>query len=287
MEIKKVGVVGCGFMGAGIIQVCAQSGYDVLVAEIDEDRLSKGLATVDYFLSRAVQRGAMTQPEKAAVRARIKGTPDLNKFGDRDIIIEAATEKMPVKKEIFSRLNLVSPPHAILSTNTSCLPIAEIASATTRPDKVIGTHFLSPVPSSRLLEIVRSEYTSDETFSICKKFGESLGKEILVAKDTPCFIFNRLLLALQLTAVRMLEEGVATREDIDRSMTLGLGHPIGPLALLDFNGIDVIYFMAEAMYERSKDPHYAPPPLLKQMVDKGWLGRKTGKGFYDYTPAKK
>jgi 3-hydroxybutyryl-CoA dehydrogenase len=282
MEIKKVGVVGCGFMGAGIVQVCAQSGYDVMVAEINEQILSSGMATIEYYLGRGVEKGRVSQQDKDLARSRIKGSITLDDLYDRDLIIEAIPEDMEQKKEVFIRLDNICPGHTILCTNTSCLSIAELAQATSRSDRVIGTHFLSPVPPSKLLEIVRADTTSGETLETVKYFGRSLGKEVLVAKDTPGFIFNYLLLALTGAAVRLLENGVASAEDIDTSMTLGLGHPIGPLALADFNGLDVGYMVSCAMYERSKDPYLAPSALMKEMVKSGRLGRKTGEGFYKY-----
>jgi len=282
MEIKKVGVVGCGLMGSGITQVCAQSGYQVVVSEMNDELLNKGLASINSFLTKSVDKGKISQQDKDSALARIKGTTNTKDFSDCDLMIEAAIENMDLKKRIFAELDEICPKHAILATNSSCLSIIDMAIVTTRPDKVLGTHFLSPVPPSRLLEIVRTMATSDETLETVKKFGESLGKDIIVAKDTPGFIFNRLLIALQMTAVRLLEAGIASKEDIDKSMTLGLNHSIGPLALLDFNGIDVIYMVAQAMYDETKDPQYAPPSLMKKMVTAGWLGRKTGKGFYDY-----
>jgi len=282
MDIKKVGVVGCGFMGAGIVQVCAQSGYEVMVAEISEQILSKGIATIEYYLGRGVEKGRLSQPDKDLTRSRIKGSITLDGLNDRDLVIEAIPEVMEHKKEVFIQLDSVCPRHTILCTNTSCLPVTQLARATKRPDRVIGTHFLSPVPPSKLLEIVRADTTSGETLETVKHFGRSLGKEILVAKDTPGFIFNYLLLALTGAAVRLLENGVASAEDIDKSMTLGLGHPIGPLALADFNGLDVGYMVSCAMYERSKDPCLAPSAIMKEMVKSGHLGRKTGEGFYKY-----
>ena len=286
MRIKKVGVVGCGFMGAGIAQVCAQSGYEVVVAEISEQILSQGLATIEYYLSRGVEKGRISQQDKDMTRSRIKGSITLEELNDRDLAIEAIPEDMGLKKKVFVEVDRICPGHAILCTNTSCLSVTELARATSRPDRVIGTHFLSPVPPSKLLEVVRADTTSEETLATVKEFGRSLGKEILVAKDTPGFIFNYLLLALTGAAVRLLEDGVASAEDIDKSMTLGLGHPIGPLALADFNGLDVGYMVGCAMYERSKDPYLAPSAILKELVESGRLGRKTGEGFYKYNREK-
>lgn len=282
MQIKKVGVVGCGFMGSGITQVCAQSGYQVVVSEINDELLNKGLTTINYYLTRSVQKGKISEQDKDSALARIKGTTNSKDFGDCDLVIEVVPENIDLKKEVFARIDKICPEHTILASNTSCISIFELAKVTNRPEKVLGMHFLSPVPPSKLLEIVRSAATSDETLETGKKFGESLGKDVIVAKDVPPFIFNRLLMALEGTAVKMLEDGIATKEDIDKSMTLGLNHPIGPIALLDFNGIDVAYKVSQAMYEQTKDPQYAPPPLIRKMVENGQLGRKTGKGFYDY-----
>jgi len=286
MRIKKLGVVGCGFMGAGIAQICAQSGYEVVVTEISEQILSQGLATIEYYLSRGVEKGRISQQDKDLTRSRIKGSITLEELNDRDLVIEAIPEDMGLKKKVFVEVDRICPGHAILCTNTSCLSVTELARATSRPDRVIGTHFLSPVPPSKLLEVVRADTTSEETLAAVKEFGRSLGKEILVAKDTPGFIFNYLLLALTGAAVRLLEDGVASAEDIDKSMTLGLGHPIGPLALADFNGLDVGYMVGCAMYERSKDPCLAPSAILEELVASGRLGRKTGEGFYKYNREK-
>ena len=282
MEIRKVGVVGCGFMGSGIVQVCAQSGYEVTVTDMSEQVLSKGMATIEYYLNRGVDKGKMSRQDKDLTRSRIKGSISLKDFDDRDLVIEAIPEDMALKKKVFGELDSICRPDTILCTNTSCLSVTQLAQATSRPDRVIGTHFLSPVPPSKLLEIVKADTTSEETLATVEEFGRSLGKEILVARDTPGFIFNYLLLALTGAAVRLLENRIATAEDIDKSMTLGLGHPIGPLALADFNGLDVGYMVARAMYDRSKDPCLAPSAILKELVDSGRLGRKTGEGFYKY-----
>jgi 3-hydroxybutyryl-CoA dehydrogenase len=286
MEIKKVGVAGRGFMGAGIAQVCAQSGYEVVVVGRSKQSLNKGTATIEYYLSRDVEKGRISQQDKDSTLARIKESLTQDDLSDRDLVIEAVPEDMELKKMIFTELDRICPRHTILCSNTSCLSVTELARVTNRPDRVIGTHFLSPVPPSKLLEIVRADTTSEETFVTVKEFGRSLGKEILVAKDTPGFIFNYLLIALTRAAERLLENGIASAEDIDKSMTLGLGHPIGPLALADFNGLDVGYMVSCAMYERSKDPCLAPATILKELVDSGRLGRKTGEGFYKYKKEK-
>ena len=282
MEGNKVGVVGCGFMGAGIAQVCAQSGYEVMVVEINQQILIKGIATIEYYLGRAMDKGRISQQDKDLTLARIKGSVTLEDLNDCDLVIEAIPEDMEHKKRVFIELDSICPRNTILCSNTSCLSVTELAGVTNRADRVIVTHFLSPVPPSKLLEIVRSDTTAEATVATVKEFGRSLGKEILVTKDTPGFIFNYLLIALTGAAVRLLENGVASAEDIDKSMTLGLGHPIGPLALADFNGLDVGYMVSSAMYERSKDPCLAPSAIMKEMVESGRLGRKTGEGFYKY-----
>lgn len=286
MKIKKVGVVGGGFMGSGIVQVCARSGYEVVLVARREESLNKGVATIEHYLSRDVEKGRISQRDKDLTMSRIKGSLSQEDLADRDLVIEAIPEDMERKKKVFVEVDRICPGHTILCTNTSCLSVTELAQATSRPDRVIGTHFLSPVPASKLLEIVKADTTSQETLKIVKEFGRSLGKEILVAKDTPGFIFNYLLIALTRAAEHLLENGVASAEDIDKSMTLGLGHPIGPLALADFNGLDVGYMVSCAMYERSKDPCLAPSAILKELIESGRLGRKTGEGFYKYKKEK-
>lgn len=282
MEIKQVGVVGCGQMGGGITQVCAQSGYPVIVSEINEELLNKGLTSINSSLTKAVAKERITQQDKDATLARIKGTTDMKDFSNCDLVIEAAIENLDLKKRIFVELDKICPKPAILATNTSCLSIIDIAMATTRPDKVLGLHFFNPPPAMKLLEIVKTVTTNDETLEIGKNFGKSVGKTIIVAKDAPGFIVNRLMVPQILNAIRMLETGVATKEDIDTGLTLGLNHPLGPLGLADFVGLDTLYFIANSIYDEFKDPQFASPILLKKMVTAGWLGRKTGKGFYEY-----
>ncbi|MDP2920273.1 MAG: 3-hydroxybutyryl-CoA dehydrogenase [Dehalococcoidia bacterium] len=280
--MKKVGVVGCGTMGGGIAQVCAQAGYSVTVSEANEELLQKGLGAIKSILARNVERGRMTQPDADAVIGRIKGTMKMSDFADCDIVIEAILENMEIKKKVFGELDKICPPHAILATNTSSLSITDMAMATKRPAQVIGLHFFNPAPLMKLAEVVRTILTSDETIQAGKKFGESLGKTAVVAKDSPGFIVNRLAVPFLLDAVRMLESGYASREDIDAGINMGLNHPMGPLALADLIGLDIIVSIADAMYYELKDSQFACPPLIKKMVTAGWLGRKTKKGFYNY-----
>ena len=282
MQIKKVGVVGVGIMGAGIAQVASQAGYQVIAREINEELLKKGLASINSFLSKSVEKGRLSQQDKDAVMGRIQGTLNLADFKDCDFVIEAVMENLELKRKVFAELDQVCPQHAVLATNASTVSIIDIARATKRPDKVVGTHYFNPVPMMKLVEIVRTIATSDETVKICQEYCRSIGKETVIAKDTPGFIVNRLGTPFMLEAVRMLESGIATRDDIDNAVKLGLNHPIGPLALLDLIGIDSVFYGASTIYDETKDPQYAPPVLMRKMVAAGWLGRKTGKGFYDY-----
>jgi 3-hydroxybutyryl-CoA dehydrogenase len=283
MNIEKVGIIGMtGFMGQGIAQVCAQKGYGVVGYSRSPARLDESLRAIEGRLARTVAKGALSPEAKDAAMARIACTTSMDAFCECQLVIESALEIVELKKQIFAQLEAICPGETIFATNTSSLPIIELASMTHRMDRVLGLHFLSPVPQSKLLEIVRTIATSDETLESGRQFVRSLGKETIIARDFPGFVFNRISVAFLLTAVRVLEAGIATREEIDNSMKLGLDHPIGPLALLDFGGNDVYLNIANAMYDHLKDDTYAPPMLLKQMVAAGWLGRKTGKGFYDY-----
>jgi 3-hydroxybutyryl-CoA dehydrogenase len=282
MEIKKVGVVGCGLMGSGIAQVCAQSGYHVIVSEANEALLQKGLASIDSFLTRSVEKEKISRQDKDAALGRLKGTTQINDFSDCDLVIEAVNENMDLKKRIFAELDKICPQPAILASNTSALSVIEIATATSRMDRVLGLHFFNPAPIMKLLEIVQTIATGEETLNTCEEFGRSLGKTIVRAKDTPGFIVSRLAIPFTLNAIRMFEAGVASREDIDTAIRLGLNHPMGPLTLADFLGIDTLYYVACDMYDKFKEPQYAPPVLLQKMMAAGWYGRKTGKGFYDY-----
>ena len=280
MEIKRVGVVGAGIMGAGIVHVCAQSGYEVVVSEVNDELLQKGMGTVDHFLGRAVQKEKITAAQKDEVMGRIQGTTDIQDFNDCDLIVEAIIENLDVKKGLFKQLGDICPPHALLTSNTSSMTITEMAAASGRMDKVAGLHFFNPVPVMRLVEIVTTIVTSDETVKALKEFSESLGKTVVIAKDTPGFIVNRLLIPYLLHAIRLHESGLASIEDIDTAIELGLNHPMGPFRLLDILGNDTTLFIAENMFNEFKDDTYAAPVLLKRMVTAGILGRKSGKGFY-------
>lgn len=282
MEIRKVGVVGCGIMGSGIAQNCAQSGYQVVASDINEELVAKGLKVIASALKRGVDKGKISQGDMDTILGRIKGTTSMDDFADCDLMIEAVTEDLDLKKSIFARLDRICPAHAILATNTSVLSVTDIAIATKRPDRVLGTHFANPVPVMKILEMVRTIATSDDTAATVKAFGESIGKTVVIAKDAAGFISNRILTPFLLNAVRMLESGFASAEDIDQINKLGLGHPMGPLALLDLIGIDTVCRGASAIYDELKDPQYNPPTLMRKMVALGWHGRKTGRGFYTY-----
>ena len=282
MEIKKVGIVGCGTMGAGITQVCAQSGYQVVVSEINDKLLSKGLGSINSSLTRSVERGRLTQEDKDATFSRIKGTTNIKDFHDCDLVLEVTIENLEVKKKVFAELDSTCPKNTILASNTSVLPVAEMAIVTSRPDKVVGLHFFNPAVVMQLVEIVRPITVSDETLEISKEFAKSVGKTPVVVPDTPGFIVNRLAVPFMLNAIHLLESGVASKEDIDAAVTLGLNHPMGPLTLADLIGNDVVLSMADSIYQDLQDHQYIAPTLLRRMVSAGWLGRKTGKGFYDY-----
>ena len=283
MVIKNVGVVGCGLMGSGIVETCARAGYTVTVREINAAVLQKGLERLETSIKRGVSRGKLSQADLDIALARIKGTTDMADLEASDLVIEAVVENMALKKEIFAKLDQLCAPEVILASNTSSLSITEMASVTGRPDRVLGMHFFNPVPVMPLLEIVRTFQTSEDALTIAQAFGESLGKTMVVAKDMPGFIVNRLVIPYFLDAITLLQNGLATREDIDVAIKLGMNHPMGPLTLLDFVGLDTVLFIADAMYQEFKDPRFAAPPLLRQMVLAGHLGRKSGRGFYDYS----
>lgn len=283
MEIRTVGVVGCGLMGSGIAELVARKGYTVIVREINDEFLAKGLQRIQDSTTYAVKKEKMTAAEREALLARIRGTTRMEDLAPVDLAIEAAIENLELKKSIFEELDRITRPDVILASNTSSLAVTEMASKTRRPDKVLGLHFFNPVPVMPLLEIVRTFLTSEETYQTARRWGEGLGKTIIVAKDTPGFIVNALLVPYLLDAVRMYENGLATKEDIDTGIKLGLNHPMGPLTLLDFVGLDTTLFIADEMFKETKDPRFAAPTLLRRMVTAGYLGRKSGKGFYDYS----
>jgi len=282
MEIKTVGIVGCGLMGSGIVELVAKTGYHVVVREINDEFLTKGLNRVTSSMARAVEKGKLSAAERDAAWARIQGTTDMADLAGVDLAIEAAIENLDLKKSIFKELDQITRPEVILASNTSSLAVTEMASMTKRPAKVLGLHFFNPVPVMPLLEMVRTFLTSEETYQTARKFGEGLGKTVIVSKDAPGFIVNALLVPYLLDAVRLYEAGFATKEDIDTGIKLGLNHPMGPLTLLDFVGLDTTLFIADAMYDELKDPRFAAPALLRRMVTAGYWGRKSGKGFYDY-----
>ena len=280
--IRRVGVVGCGQMGAGIAEVCARSGYAVVVCEVDTVRLDAGLARIAVSMERAVARGKMTDDDRQSARERIVGVADLARLDDCDLVIEAVPEVLALKRDVFARLGDVAPAHAILASNTSCLAVTDLAVASGRPSQVLGMHFMQPAVVRPLLELVTTLLTAPETLTQARAFGESLGKTTVVSRDDPGFIVNRLMLPSLLQAVDLWERGVASRDEIDTAAQLGLGHPLGPLALLDLIGLDTVVLMADAIYAETHDPRFAAPAILRRMVTAGRLGRKTGAGFYEY-----
>ncbi len=282
MAIETVGVIGCGLMGAGITQVCAEAGYRTIVREASGELVSGGISRIDGVLSRNVSKGKMSADEKAAVLGRITGTTEFDDLADCDLVIEAVTENLETKQEVFRILDGIASPEAILASNTSSISITELASATDRPEQVLGLHFFNPVPVMLLIEMVIGLQTSEKTVATARQFGESLGKQVIEVRDTPGFIVNYLLIPYLLDAVRLVESGVATKEDIDAGMVLGCIHPLGPLKLLDFIGLDTTLYIAEVLYDAFRTDRYAAPPLLRQMVSAGMNGRKSGRGFYGY-----
>lgn len=282
MAIKTVGVLGCGLMGSGIAQVAAAAGFSTVVLEVNEGVLKKGLGRVDKFLSDGVAKGKVTAAERDTVLGNLQGTTTYADLKDCDLVIEAIVEDVAVKKQAYAQVEAVVGPHCLIASNTSSLCITELAAGTTRPDKVGGLHFFNPVPLMKLVEVIRALTTSDETYSALFAFAQALGKEPITAPDKGGFIVNRLLVPYLLDAIRCLEEGLGTVEDIDKGMKLGCGHPMGPLTLLDFVGLDTTYYIANIMFDEFRESRFAPPPLLKRMVLAGHHGRKSGKGFYDY-----
>src|SRR5579862_8761857 len=287
MAIKKVGVVGCGLMGSGIAQVCAAAGFETVVREVSPEVVSKGLAGIEKNLARLVEKGTITEAQKSEIRGRLKGTTAIEDLKDCDLVVEAIIEQLPAKRELFSKLDAICAPSAIFASNTSSLTITEISTATKRPERFVGLHFFNPVPVMKLVEVVRTIATDPAVYEEMVAFGGKLGKVAVRANDSTGFIVNRLLVPYLLDAIRALEEGVGSIEDIDNSMKLGCGHPMGPLTLLDFVGLDTTYYIANIMFDEFKERRFAPPPLLKRMVLSGWNGRKAGRGFYDYADPQK
>src|SRR5229473_6358663 len=285
MTIKKVGVLGCGLMGSGIAQVCAVSGYDVVVLEQDQKFLDKGFSGIEKSLAKFAEKGNLKEPVEA-VRARLKGVTKPAELADCDIIIEAIIENVEEKKKMFAALDSIVKKDAIFSSNTSSISITEVAAATKRADRFVGLHFFNPVPLMKLVEVVRTIATGDAAFETAYEFGKSLGKVPVRTSDKTGFIVNRLLVPYLLDAIRAYEEGVGSIPDIDNAMKLGCGHPMGPFTLLDFVGLDTTYYITHVMYEEFKERRFAAPPLLKRLVLAGWYGQKTGKGFYDYADPK-
>ncbi|HEX9982246.1 MAG TPA: 3-hydroxybutyryl-CoA dehydrogenase [Thermoanaerobaculia bacterium] len=286
MAIKKVGVLGCGLMGSGIAQVAAQAGYDVVVREVEQKYLDKGLGGIQKSLGKFVEKGKMAQADMDACVNRLKGTTSLDDLADCDIIIEAIIENADLKKETYATLDKLVKPTAIFASNTSSLTITELSMATARPKQFVGLHFFNPVPLMKLVEVVRTILTTDETFDAAFAFAQSLGKEAVKCTDNSGFIVNRLLVPYILDAIRAYEEGVGSIEDIDKAMVLGCGYPMGPFTLLDFVGLDTTYYITHVMHEEYREKRFASPPLLRKMVLAGRFGRKTGAGFYDYSGEK-
>ena len=287
MTIQKVGVVGCGLMGSGIAQVAAAAGFHTVVREVSGEIVEKGLKNIDKNLARLVEKGALDESKKGEIRGRLKGTTAVDDLKDCDVVIEAIIEQLLAKRELFCALDAICPPPTIFASNTSSLTITEIATATKRPERFVGLHFFNPVPVMKLVEVVRTIATDPAVYEDMVSFGAKLGKTPVRAHDSTGFIVNRLLVPYLLDAIRALEEGVGSIEDIDNSMKLGCGHPMGPLTLLDFVGLDTTYYISNIMFDEFHEKRFASPPLLKRMVLAGWNGRKSGRGFYDYADPQK
>ncbi len=286
MAIQKVGVIGCGLMGSGIAQTAAQAGFSVTVREVNDELLQKGLSSIQKNLARLVEKGTLSAADRDQVAARLKGTTNIEELKDSDIVIEAVTEQLPVKRELYGQLDKLCPRTTIFASNTSSLSITEMATGTSRPDRFLGLHFFNPVPVMKLVEVVRTIATDAAAYEETIQFAEKLGKVPVRTGDRTGFIVNRLLVPYLLDAIRVLQDGLASVVDIDNSMKLGCGYPMGPLTLLDFVGLDTTYYIANVMFDEFREPRFAPPALLKRMVLAGWNGRKSGRGFYDYADPK-
>jgi 3-hydroxybutyryl-CoA dehydrogenase len=280
--IKKVGVVGFGQMGAGIVQVSAAADFQVVVNEVSDKLIEKGISGIEKRLNKDIEKGKIEGTARDKIMKNISTTTEYDPFAECDLVIEAVTEDIAIKKEVFLELDKICRPDTIFASNTSSLSIGDLSIAGSRRDKFIGLHFFNPVPVMKLVEVVRTLDTSDETYEAAAKFAESVGKVTVRAKDTPGFIVNVLLIPYLLDAIRQYEHGLASREDIDTAMKLGCGHPMGPLTLTDFIGLDTVLYIADIFFDEFKDDHYAAPPLLRRMVNAGYLGRKSKRGFYDY-----
>ncbi|MBM6616783.1 3-hydroxybutyryl-CoA dehydrogenase [Bacillus suaedaesalsae] len=282
MSVEKIMVIGAGQMGSGIAQVCAMAGYSVYLQDLKQEFVDRGLGIINKNLSRQVEKGRMAADEKEAILARISSSTDINNASEVDLVIEAAVENMEIKSKIFAELDKIAPAHAILATNTSSLPITEIAASTNRPEKVIGMHFMNPVPVMKLVEIIRGLATADEVYSTIEEITKKLDKVPVEVNDFPGFVSNRILMPMINEAIYTLYEGVASVEAIDEVMKLGMNHPMGPLTLADFIGLDTCLYIMETLHEGFGDDKYRPCPLLRKYVKAGWLGRKSGRGFYTY-----
>ena len=281
-DVRAVGVVGCGLMGSGIVEVIARIGIDAVYLEPTDGLVDAGRERIETSTGRALERGKLTAEDRDAILGRVSGSTEIASFAGVDLVIEAATEDPAIKLETFRALDEVTRDEVVLGSNTSSIPIATLGAVTARPDRVIGMHFFNPPPVMGLVELTPSLSTSEETVAFARGFGERLGKTVVVAKDHAGFIVNRLVIPYLCAAIRLLDEGFASREDIDTAMTLGMNHPMGPLRLADFIGLDTVLQIAEVLHAEFRDPLYAPPPRLQRMVDAGHLGRKSGRGFYAY-----
>ena len=283
MAIQKVGVAGCGLMGSGIAQVSARAGFSTMVSEVSREALEKGMGAIRGFLKGGLDKGKVTAQDMEAALARLSGTTRLEDLAACDLVIEATTENIALKQTVFSTLDRACGPATVLASNTSSLSITELATFTQRPDRFLGLHFFNPVPLMKLVEVVRTLATSDETYRLAADWCRAIGKTVVTVGDTPGFVVNRLLVPYMLDAIRVYEQGLASRDDIDAAMRLGCGHPMGPLLLTDYVGLDTTHSIAEIMFGEFREPRFAPPPLLKRMVLAGRHGKKSGRGFYDWS----